>query len=68
VRIEKHKDFYILRYTFLGRHKLNLTIQPVDTNTARLAGMGQFCGEKVGWRVDAGRMKMLWSGLVLEKE
>ena len=68
VRIKKSRHFYVLQYTFLGRHKFNLAIRPVDNQNARLAGIGSFMGEKIGWETSGDKLIMRWSGLVLEKE
>ncbi|MEM8965686.1 MAG: serine hydrolase domain-containing protein [Bacteroidota bacterium] len=68
VRIKKSRHFYVLQYTFLGRHKFNLAIRPVDNQNARLAGIGPFMGEKIGWETSGDKLIMRWSGLVLEKE
>jgi hypothetical protein len=68
VKINKEKEFYILHYTFLGRHKFHLALRPVDENTARIAGVGQFLGEKIQWEISGEDVKMHWSGLILVKE
>ena len=68
VQIIKSGDFYILKYTFLGRHNFNLAIRPVDSENARLAGIGYFTGDKIRWENSEGKVFMHWSGLVLEKE
>lgn len=67
VKIIKGKKFYILTYTFLGRHKFNLALQPITDNTARIAGVGQFLGDKIKWETSVNNVKMYWSGLILEK-
>jgi CubicO group peptidase (beta-lactamase class C family) len=68
VKIKKSKDFYILKYTFLGRHQFNLALKPVDETNARIAGLGRFQGEKIHWETEKNKTRMYWSGLVLEKE
>lgn len=67
VKIKKSKDFYLLKYTFLGRHKFNLALEPVNAKTARIAGEGQFQGEKIHWETKNDTIRMHWSGLILEK-
>jgi CubicO group peptidase (beta-lactamase class C family) len=68
VKIKKSKDFYILKYTFLGRHQFNLVLKPVDKTNARIAGLGRFQGEKIQWKTENNSTRMHWSGLILEKE
>jgi CubicO group peptidase (beta-lactamase class C family) len=68
VKIVKNKDFFILKYTFLGNYKFNLAIQPIDKENAIIAGIGQFMGEKIYWKTNNNKLQMHWSGLVFEKE
>jgi len=68
VKIKKSKDFYLLKYTFLGRHKFNLALKPVNDKKARIAGVGQFMGEKIRWEKANDKIQMHWSGLILEKK
>ncbi|MBN1602298.1 MAG: beta-lactamase family protein [Chitinispirillaceae bacterium] len=68
VNIVKNKDFYILKYTFLGNYKFNLALQPIDKEKAIIAGIGQFMGEKIYWKTINNRIKMHWSGLIFDKE
>jgi hypothetical protein len=68
VKIVKNKDFFILKYTFLGNYKFNLALQPIDKEKARIAGIGQFMGEKIYWKTNNNKMHMHWSGLIFEKE
>lgn len=68
VKIVKSKDFFILKYTFLGNYKFNLALQPIDKEKAFIAGMGQFMGEKIYWKTNNNKIQMHWSGLIFEKE
>lgn len=68
VKIVKSKDFFILKYTFLGNYKFNLALQPIDKEKAFIAGIGQFMGEKIYWETNNNKIQMHWSGLILEKE
>jgi CubicO group peptidase (beta-lactamase class C family) len=68
IKIVRNKDFLIMKYTFLGRHKFNLALLPINKNTARIAGEGQFLGETIHWENNNDQVKMYWSGLVLEKQ
>ncbi len=68
VKIVKSKDFFILKYTFLGNYKFNLALQPINKEKAFIAGIGQFMGEKIYWKTNNNKIQMHWSGLILEKE
>ncbi len=68
VNIKSNGDYSILKYTFLGRHKFNLVIRPIDKKNARIAGIGSFMGDKIHWETSDGKVLMYWSGLILEKE
>jgi len=68
VKIVKNKDFFILKYTFLGNYKFNLALQPIDKEKAIIAGIGQFMGEKIYWKTNNNKIYMHWSGLIFEKE
>ena len=68
VDIKSNGDYSILKYTFLGRHKFNLVIRPIDKQNARIAGIGCFMGDKIHWKTSDDKVLMYWSGLILEKE
>ena len=68
VDIKRSGDYSILKYTFLGRHKFNLVIRPIDKQNARIAGIGYFMGDKIYWESFDDKVLMYWSGLILEKE
>lgn len=68
VRIKKKGKFSILSYTFLGRHRFNMALEPLDKQHARFAGTGYFVGDKLRWENKDGKTLMYWSGLVLEKQ
>lgn len=68
VKIKKKGEFSILSYTFLGRHHFNMVIEPLDKQHARFAGTGYFVGDKMRWENKDGKIRMYWSGLILEKE
>ena len=68
VKISRSNDFFILEYTFLGNYKFNLTLRPCNDKKAIIAGVGQFMGEKIYWETNDNKIKMHWSGLILEKE
>lgn len=68
VKIVKNKDFFILKYTFLGNYKFNLALKPIDKENAMIAGIGQFMGETIYWKTNNNNIQMHWSGLIFEKE
>jgi CubicO group peptidase (beta-lactamase class C family) len=68
VDIKNSREYGILKYTFLGRHKFNLVISPIDKQNARIAGIGSFLGDKIHWETSDGKVLMYWSGLILEKQ
>jgi CubicO group peptidase (beta-lactamase class C family) len=67
IKLSKDKRFYIFKYTFLGRHKFNMVIQPIDGENAKFAGTGYFVGDKIRWEKIDDKIYMFWSGLKLEK-
>ena len=68
VDIKSSREYGILKYTFLGRHKFNLVIRSIDKKNARIAGIGSFMGDKIHWETSDGKVLMYWSGLILEKQ
>jgi CubicO group peptidase (beta-lactamase class C family) len=68
VGIKSSGDYSMLKYTFLGRHKFNFVIRPIDKKNARIAGIGCFMGDKIHWETSEDKVLMYWSGLILEKE
>ncbi|MDF1548778.1 MAG: serine hydrolase, partial [Bacteroidales bacterium] len=68
IKINKKGEFSIFKYTFLGRHKFNITIEPVDKQNAKFAGVGYFVGDKIRWEKKDNKVLMYWSGLKLEKK
>jgi CubicO group peptidase (beta-lactamase class C family) len=67
ILINKKGKFSIFKYTFLGRHKFNLVIKPIDKQNAEFAGVGYFVGDKIHWERKDKKIFMYWSGLKLEK-
>lgn len=64
----KNCGFLVLKYNFLGRYNFNIAINPINESNAKLAGEGYFVGEKIRWELTDNKVKMYWSGLILEKE
>jgi CubicO group peptidase (beta-lactamase class C family) len=67
IKINKNGKFSIFKYTFLGRHKFNMVIEPIDKQNAKFAGVGSFVGDKIRWEISENKIFMYWSGLKLEK-
>lgn len=67
IKINKNGKFSIFKYTFLGRHKFNMVIEPIDKQNAKFAGVGYFVGDKIRWETSDNKIFMYWSGLKLEK-
>jgi hypothetical protein len=67
ININDSGEFSIFKYTFLGRHKFNMVIQPIDKQNAKFAGVGYFLGDKIHWEKADNKIYMYWSGLKLEK-
>jgi CubicO group peptidase (beta-lactamase class C family) len=67
IKTTENGKFSIFKYTFLGRHKFNMVIQPIDKQNAKFAGVGYFVGDKIRWEKKDNRIFMHWSGLILEK-
>ena len=68
IKINKIGKFSIFKYTFLGRHKFNMVIEPIDKLNAKFAGVGYFVGDKIRWDTSDNKIFMYWSGLKLEKQ
>ncbi len=67
ITIRDNDKFSIFKYTFLGRHKFNMVIEPIDKNHAKFAGVGYFVGDKIRWETSENKIFMYWSGLKLKK-
>jgi len=67
IKINKNGKFSMFKYTFLGRHKFNMVIEPIDKQNAKFAGVGYFVGDKIRWEISENKIFMYWSGLKLEK-
>lgn len=68
IKINRKGEFSTFQYTFLGRHKFNMVIQPIDNENAKFAGTGYFVGDKIHWETTDDKITMFWSGLKLEKQ
>jgi CubicO group peptidase (beta-lactamase class C family) len=68
IKINRKSGFTTFKYTFLGRHKFNMIIEPIDEQNAKFAGIGYFLGDKIRWEIKDGTTFMYWSGLELEKK
>ena len=68
IKINDSDKFSIFKYTFLGRHKFNMVLQPTDRQNAKFAGVGYFMGDKIRWEKKDNKIYMYWSGLILEKK
>lgn len=68
IKMSKKDEFSIFKYTFLGRHKFNIAIEPLDKQSAKFAGVGYFVGDKIRWEKKDNKIFMYWSGLKLEKK
>jgi CubicO group peptidase (beta-lactamase class C family) len=67
IKFNQKSGFATFKYTFLGRHKFNMIIGPIDEKNAKFAGVGYFLGDKIRWEKSENKIFMYWSGLKLEK-
>lgn len=67
LKMDRNGKMLLFQYTFLGRHKFNMVVQPTDSRKAKFAGAGYFTGDKIRWEKTNKTTYMFWSGLKLQK-